>query len=187
MGVGIPVRMTASLSETAAADDTRDGRLTSPPGIVAGTVLRAARLSAHLSQIQLAEAVGASETDVAEWEDGTSPLAEISYPVLRRIESALASVAEPGIMADLPAAIWCDLAIAAMVSAEDASCLLADPTATESAFGELLAWSVSGRRPARYRPYAGPGPLLWPADADRIAGAVQRLGRIWHLLDGLAA
>jgi transcriptional regulator with XRE-family HTH domain len=187
MGVGIPVRMTASLSETAAADDTRDGRLTSPPGTVAGTVLRAARLSALLSQIQLAEAVGASETDVAEWEDGTSPLAEISYPVLRRIESALASVAEPGIMADLPAAIWCDLAIAAMVSAEDASCLLSDPTATESAFGELLAWSVSGRRPARYRPYAGPGPLLWPADADRIAGAVQRLGRIWHLLDGLAA
>ena len=187
MGVGIPVRMTASPSGMAAADGVGDGWLTSPHGIVAGTVLRAARLSAHLSQIQLAEAVGASEADVAGWEDGTSPLAEIPYPVLGRIESALATVADQDIMADLPAAIWCDLAIAAVAGAEDVSCLLSDPTAAEPAFGELLAWSVGGRRPARYRPYAGPGPLLWPADTDRIVGAFQRLGRTWHLLDGLAA
>jgi hypothetical protein len=54
---------------------------------------------------------------------------------------------------------------------------MADPAAAEDAFGELLAWSATDHRPARYRQYAGPGPLLRPADLGRVARSIPQLGR----------
>ncbi|MGH3275540.1 MAG: helix-turn-helix domain-containing protein [Streptosporangiaceae bacterium] len=131
----------------------------SPPGAVAGTALRAARLSARLTQGQLAAGISVGEASIAAWEDGADPLAEVACPVLERLESALsAAQGDPALVSDLTTAIWCDLVLAAVAGCQDISCLMADPAAAEPAFRELLAWSAGGPRPDRYRPYAGPGP-----------------------------
>lgn len=133
----------------------------SSAGIVAGTVLRAARLSAGFTQAELAATVDADDAAVAAWEDGTEPLATLPYPVIARLDATLtAAGADPALVHDLTAATWCDLLIEAIASSEDVRCLMADPIAAEQAFAELLTWAVSGNRPTRYRPYAGPGPLL---------------------------
>jgi transcriptional regulator with XRE-family HTH domain len=174
------VNVTASLNSVPAG--TEAGPFASPPGIVAGTVLRAARLSAHLTQAQFAEVTGVDEANVAAWEDGHEPLAGVPYPVFGRIESVLAVSAEPGLAADLTVAVWCDLVVTAIAGGQDITCLMADPTAAEPAFGELLTWSAGGQRPARYRPYAGPGPLLQPVHAGLIAGTIMKLSREWPLL-----
>lgn len=169
---------TTTLSSVPTADGTEENRPASPPGIVAGTALRAARLSARLTQAQLGEAIGVDEPSIAGWEDGTDPLAAVPYPVLERLEAELAAASgEPGLVRDLTIAIWCDLVITAIADSQDISCLLTDPTAAEEAFGELLAWSAGGHRPDRYRPYAGPGPLLQPAHLQLTAGAIRALGR----------
>jgi DNA-binding XRE family transcriptional regulator len=177
----------ANLSSVSAADEADTTRIASPPGIVAGTVLRAARLSAHRTQAQLAEAIGVDEACIAGWEDGTDPLTAVAYPVLERLETKLAAArAEAGLVKDLAIALWCDLVIEALAGSQDIICLIADPAAAEDAFGELLAWSVSDHRPARYRQYAGPGPLLRPADLSRIGESVRQIGR-GHLLAGECA
>jgi hypothetical protein len=62
----------------------------------------------------------------------------------------LTAGAEPALVADLCAACWCDLALAAIAAGEDATALLADPIARTDVFWELLAWAAIGQVPARY-------------------------------------
>jgi transcriptional regulator with XRE-family HTH domain len=145
---------------------------------VSGTVLRAARLSAHRTQAHLAAVTGVDEANIAGWEDGTDPLAALAYPILERLEAELAAAgAQAVLVQDLTIALWCDLVIEAIAGSHDVSCLMADPAAAEDAFGELLAWSATDQRPERYSQYAGQRPLLRPADLDRIAQSIRRLGR----------
>ena len=145
-----------------------------PTGVVAGAVLRAARLSASLSEEQLVSGAGVSEATIRSWEDGSEALASVPVPQVDQLMAALrAADADPRLVADLDAAAWCDLIILALVDSEDASCLLADPLAREEAFGELLAWAIAGNVPVRYRPYAVKGPLLLAADIAVIAGMAQ--------------
>jgi hypothetical protein len=174
--IGVPVSTTQCLSSVP-ADGTRVSRLVSAPGIVAGTVLRAARLSARLARQELADAVGADEATIAAWEDGIEPLADVPYPVFGRLEAALSADAERGLVTDLTVAVWCDLVIAAVANAQDVGCLMADPTAAGEAFGELLAWSVGWHRPTRYHAFIGPGPLLRLADVALLAGSIRKLGQ----------
>ena len=69
-----------------------------------------------------------------------------SVPQLERLEEALlAAGAEPALVADLCAACWCDLALAAIAAGEDATVLLADPIARTDVFWELLAWAAAGQ------------------------------------------
>jgi transcriptional regulator with XRE-family HTH domain len=144
--------------------------------LVAATALRTARLSAGLSQPQLAAAIDAEVERVSAWEDGSELLADVAYPVIERLGAALAAAgADPRLVGDLTAGIWCDLVIAALADYGDASCLLADPIAAEDAFRELLAWSAGGARPERYRPFAGPGPLLPSQAARTMAGHLVKL------------
>ncbi|HUY48367.1 MAG TPA: helix-turn-helix transcriptional regulator [Streptosporangiaceae bacterium] len=185
--IGVPVNMTASLSSVPAVDRTELGPLASPPGVVAGTALKAARLSARLTRSELGEATGTDEAAIAAWEDGAEPLAAVPYPVFGRLEAALTGSAEPGLVTDLTTAAWCDLVIAAVADAQDVSCLMADPTAAEDAFSELLAWSVGGHRPARYHPFIGPGPLLQPADIGLIGSTIRELGQTQRFLRPYAA
>jgi len=103
------------------------------------------------------------------------------------MEAALTGSAEPGLVTDLTTAAWCDLVIAAVADAQDVSCLMADPTAAEDAFSELLAWSVGGHRPARYHPFIGPGPLLQPADIGLIGSTIRELGQTQRFLRPYAA
>jgi transcriptional regulator with XRE-family HTH domain len=186
--IGVPVSMTASLSSVAAAGGAGVRQLASPCGILAGTVLRAARLSARLTQAQLAAAISADEATIAAWEDGLEPLATVPYPVVERLESALTGAgAGPGLVTDLTIAAWCDLVIAAIADSQDTRCLISDPVTAEEAFSELLTWSAGGCRPARYRPYAGPGPLLRQCDLDVMAAAIRKLGATRRFANPCAA
>jgi hypothetical protein len=182
------VNATTSLN-SASVTGGMAGQIDSPSstGIVAGTVLRAARLSAGLSQADLGAAVDADEFFVARWEDGTEPLATLPYSVVERLEATLtAAGADPAVARDLTAATWCDLVIAAISSSEDVRCLMADPIANEQAFAELLAWAFGGNRPARYRPYAGPGPLL-TIDFAIANGAIRQYAATSPVLSPQAA
>jgi hypothetical protein len=147
---------------------------TTRAGVVAGAVLRGARLSAGISEAGLAAASGVAEDTVRSWEDGSSPLASLPLPRFEGLEAALRDTgANQRIIADLAAAAWCDLIILAISGHEDATCLAADPVTSEDAFGELLGWSLAGRVPARYHPYAPPGPLL--ADSILVERVIRTL------------
>ena len=130
----------------------------SRPGIVAGAVLRAGRLSSGLSDALLAAAVDVDVATINAWEDGSEPLASVPYPHVERLEAALRTAgAERQLVADLDAAIWYDLVALALNGDGDTGCLMADPVASGEAFRELLAWFLAGRVPNRYRPYASAG------------------------------
>ena len=164
----------ASLNTAPSAEKPDVSHHCSTSGIVGGTVLRAARLSAGLTQGQLAAALGADESSVAAWENGTEMLATLPYAVAERLEGTLAAVgADPALVRDLTAATWCDLVIEAITGSEDIRCLMCDPIATEQAFAELVAWSISGDTPDRYSRYVGPGPLI--NDCAFAASALQEL------------
>lgn len=130
-------------------------------GSVAGAVLRSARRSARVSQARLAATCGVTENTIRAWESGSSPLASIP---MRQIEALIAALHQASacraLTADLVTAAWCDLVITASAAGEDTTCLLADPLIADAAFGELMAWSLEGRVPERYLPYATPGPLV---------------------------
>ncbi len=151
-------------------------------GVVAGTVLHAARWSAVLSTTHLALAAGVIEAVVLSWEAGTSPLTSVPMPQIEQLEDALrAARAEHRLVADFAVAIWCDLVIQAITDGEDTDCLLADPLAGEDAFGELLAWCIADERPARYQPFTPPGRLLRAAGLPLVAAIVhilEAVGRI---------
>jgi len=151
----------------------------SPPGVIAGAVLRSARRSAGLSPAQLTAAADVSEATVLSWDSGSSPIASVPLLQVERIEGELlAAGADHRLVADLAVAAWCDLVIQAVAGSEDISCLLADPLAREEAFGELLAWSIADQRPARYQAFANPGRLLPTAGLTLITAVVQVLDTI---------
>jgi transcriptional regulator with XRE-family HTH domain len=183
--IGDPVKTAANLTRLPTADESPATQLASHVGIVSGTVLRAARLSAHRTQAQLAGAIGVDEASIAGWEDGTDPLTAVAYPVLERLESELAAAeGQANLVKDLATGLWCDLVIEAIAGSQDITCLMADPAAAEDAFSELLVWSAAGHRPERYREYAGPGPLLRSADLGRVGQSIKELGRGQHRLTG---
>lgn len=148
-----------------------------PPGVTGGAVLRAARLSAGVSDAVLAAAAGVTQAAIRSWEDGSRALASERYSRVGELERALRVVGgDERLVADLAPAAWCDLLLAALVHGGegDVAGLLADPLARGEAFGELVAWSVAGRVPARFRPYAADTALaVFPRAA--LAAAVVRL------------
>ncbi len=132
-----------------AADDSR-----LPEGTVAGSVLRAARLSAGLDPGQLAARAGVNEQTIHSWEKGHEPLASLPVTQLDGLKAALRTAgAHEQLIADLDTAAWCDIILSAIAEHDDLACLLADPLAREAAFGELLGWAISGHTPARYTPF----------------------------------
>ncbi len=146
----------------------------SRPGIVAAAVLRAACLSARMSEAFIARASGVSADTIRSWADGSCALASVPVPQLERLEGALLTAgAEPSLVADLSAAAWCDLVLAAITAGEDITVLLADPAASSDTFTELLGWAVADRVPARYRRYSPAGRLLAGPAASR---AIKILG-----------
>jgi hypothetical protein len=144
-----------------------------PSGALAATVLSSARQSAGLSHEQLAAHLGSDAAIIRSWEDGSEPLANVPVTVVDHLRSALLTAgAEPALVADLDAAMWCDLVIDAAAAGEDASCLLADPLAAEPGFAELLGWALAGRAPARHQPYASGEPLVEASVAASVISAV---------------
>ena len=134
-----------------------------PSRDVAGTVLRAARLSAGLSSSRLAALADLAEPTILAWENGSSPLASVPVPQLQIVKDALTSAgAQDRLLADLDPAMWCDIIVAALAGGEDVSCLLADPLAADPAFTELLGWSSPEVPPARYRRFTPAAGLRLP-------------------------
>jgi transcriptional regulator with XRE-family HTH domain len=149
-------------------------------GIVAGTVLRCARLSAGLSRQELAATMSVTEEMVRAWEEGSSPLASVPLPQVAILETSLRQAgANPRLVSDLAPASWCDLVILAIADREDISCLMADSVTRETAFTELLTWCLAEPVPHRYQPYADPAPLLTdPILADQAAQALALTGMV---------
>src|SRR6266851_1940621 len=59
------------------------------PGVVAGAVLRAARLSAGMTEARLAIAANLPLKSIREWEEGSSLLAAVPLPEVERLQAAL--------------------------------------------------------------------------------------------------
>jgi transcriptional regulator with XRE-family HTH domain len=162
----------------------------STPGVVAGAVLQAARTSAGLTPAALAATVGADETAVCAWECGSASLATVPYPQIDRLSAALrAAGADHQLVADLDAALWCDLVIGAVAGDgdDDLACLLADPIACGEVFGEMLIWALIGSVPSRYRQYAADGPLYDIPNANLAAGVAQILDIVRRLRRSVTA
>jgi transcriptional regulator with XRE-family HTH domain len=163
------------VASTASLDRTTTHRVSSSadcgllPGMVAGAVLRAARLSAGMTEARLAIAANLPLKAIRDWEEGSSLLAAVPLPQVERLQASLTKAgADPSLVADFAAAAWCDLVVVAMINDEDTTYLMADPLSRDAAFAELLLWSLTGHIPRRYRPYANPGPLMptipWATD-----------------------
>src|SRR5579871_4650956 len=89
-------------------------------GLTAGLVLRAARLSAGLSQSALAETLHVPEDTVRAWENGTEPLASIPLHQVHLVKDTLLGAgADPDLAADIDPATWCDVLVMAMHHGED--------------------------------------------------------------------
>ena len=145
---------TASLDRPTSHRGNRSANRGFLPGVVAGAVLRAARLSACLSEARLAIAADLPLKAIRDLEEGSSLLAAVLLPEIDRLQAALWEAgAEPRLVADFAAAAWCDLVVVAMINDEDTTCLMADPLSRDVAFGELLLWSLAGHIPPRYQPY----------------------------------
>jgi len=155
------VASTASLDRPTRHSVNRSANRGFLPGVVAGAVLRAARLSAGMTEARLAMAANLPLNDVRGWEEGSSLLAAVPLSEIERLQAALREAgAEPRLVADFAAAAWCDLVVVAMINDEDTTCLMADPLSRDVAFGELLLWSLADHIPPRYQPYVKPGTLL---------------------------
>jgi transcriptional regulator with XRE-family HTH domain len=105
-------RTTPSASGNSETRHHRHISHSSRPGIVAGAVLRSARLSADLSQDELTAITGVSEEAIGAWEDGSSPLASAPLPHVEMLEASLrASGADPNLVMDLgvAGATWSSL------------------------------------------------------------------------------
>lgn len=138
-------------------EESAEGR----PGPVSAAVVRAARLSARADHAAIASKLGITEGSLQDWEQGAKPLSSVPFPLIQKLQAALTHLgAQPLLVADIEVAIWCDLVITAITTGEDTSCLMADPLANQAAFSELLAWSLAGIIPVRYRPYTQPGNLI---------------------------
>jgi hypothetical protein len=149
------VASTASLDRPTSHRVSRSANRGFLPGLVAGAVLRAARLSAGMTEARLTIAADLPLKAIHEWEQGSSLLAAVPLAEVERLQAALRKAgADPRLIADFAAASWCDLVVVAMINDADTTCLMADPLSRDAAFGELLLWSLAGHIPPRYQPYA---------------------------------
>jgi transcriptional regulator with XRE-family HTH domain len=151
----------------------------SPPGVIGGAVIRAARRSAALSRKDLARALAVSAPNVRVWEDRTRPLFSVRYDRLCQIADALQKAGaqvgqEPG---ELILASQCDLLIAGILRGfEDYAEVppIEDP-AEDKAARSLLRWALAGTVPYRYRTYVRTCSLLARPDLILFAAAAEDL------------
>lgn len=141
----------------------------SPPGVIGGAVIKAARRSAGLTRRRLARTLAVSPRTVRVWENGTHPLFCVGYDQLCGLASALDEAdAKVGYeIGDLVLASQCDLLMTGMLRGfEDYAEV--PPVDEDGPEGEvvrdLLRWALTGILPERCRPYAPASPLLAAQD-----------------------
>jgi transcriptional regulator with XRE-family HTH domain len=159
----------------------------SPPGVIGGAVIKAARRSAGLSRRRLARTLAVSLRTVHGWENGTHPLFCTGYNQLCRLASALDEAdAKVGYeVGDLVLASQCDLLMTGMLRGfEDYAEV--PPVDEDGAHGEgeaaraLLRWALTGAAPERYRPFAPAGPLLARQDVTAFTALSRNLSAGSH-------
>jgi transcriptional regulator with XRE-family HTH domain len=151
----------------------------SPPGVIGGAVITAARRSARLSRRNLARRLTVSTATVRSWENGTLPLYEVNSVQLGQLADTLSGA---GALAgcgysELILASQCDLLITGMLHGfEDYAEI---PPIDEETEGHdarsLLRWALTGRVPDQYSKYATEGPLLSRSDATAFAAIARDL------------
>lgn len=144
----------------------------SPPGVIGGAVIAAARRSAGLSRRTLARSLAVTPATVRAWETGALPLYRVSYDDLRELANQLAesgALASPTLN-DLLLASQCDLLLTGMLGGfEDYAEV--PPVDHESAGAPargLLRWALAGEVPEQCRRHARAGRLLAAADIIRF-------------------
>lgn len=157
----------------------------SPPGVIGGAIIKAARRSARLSRQRLARTLTISPCTVRGWENGTDPLFSVGYDQLRHLASALDEAdAKVGYeVGDFVLASQCDLLMTGMLR-EFEDYAEVPPIDVDGAEGEaardLLRWALSGTVPERYRPWAPADPLLARQDVIAFTALAQNLNAGSH-------
>lgn len=168
--------------------------LTSPPGLIGGAVIHAARRSAGLTRRRLARTLAVGSGTVRQWENGSTPLFCVEYSELRRLAEVLSQAgATVGCdVGELTLASQCDLLVTGMLRVfEDyAEVPPVDEDGAEGAAArDLLHWALAGVPPQRYRPFAAIRPLLAAQDLTAFAALARELsaGSLGNQLAGFGA
>lgn len=125
-------------------------------GAVSGFLLKLIRESAGLTQVQLAEKLGADVASVQGWESGRRPLTALRAADLVGLRSRLLRYgAQPALLATLEDAIQADLIIAETVQA-DGQLITVDEhplgvTVHQRQLTNLITWPFTGLAPAPLR------------------------------------
>jgi transcriptional regulator with XRE-family HTH domain len=156
-----------------------------PPGVIGGTVIKAARRSAGLTRRQLARTLAVSLRTVHDWENGTCPLFGVSYHQLCSLAAAFdqAGAKVRCDVGDLVLASQCDLLVMGMLREfEDyAEVPPVDEDGAEAKVARsLLRWALSGILPERYRPWAPAGLLLARQDVIAFTALARNLNAGSH-------
>ena len=146
---------------------------TSPPGVIGGAIIRAARRSASLTTRQLARTLCVGPATVRSWQNGTPPLFCLPHGQLRQLAVVLRDAgAQVGHdLRELLLASQCDLLVTGMLRGfEDyAEVPPIDEEGPEAdAASALLRWALIGTVPRPYHPYASGAPLMSKPDAKQF-------------------
>ena len=152
----------------------------SPPGVIAGAVLRAARSSASLTGGRLARKLCVRQATVRGWEKGTMPLFGVPYGQLLQIAETLynSSATVGNDLNELLLASQCDMLITGMLSGEETYAEvppIGERTPAGAAADALLRWAPQGAVPAEYAKLAPATPLIAGPDVTRLADAAREL------------
>ena len=152
----------------------------SPPGVIAGAVLRAARLSANLARGRLARKLCVRRATVRGWENGTMPLFGLPYGQLHQLAETLNSFGATvgNDLNELLLASQCDMLIISMVSGEENYAdvpPIGERTPEGAAADALLRWAAQGAIPTDYVKLAPATPLLANLDMKRLAEVAHEL------------
>ncbi len=145
-------------------------------GVIAGTVLAAARRTAGLTQEGFAEAIGLHPDTVKSWESGRRSLGSVQAGQIARVRRSLLRLgAEPSILGRLEAAIDADDFTAQVISGDCGA--LASEVITRPWTG-LVAWAVGQGPPTGLATHATDAALLPPAERkaffDSVRAAAER-------------
>jgi transcriptional regulator with XRE-family HTH domain len=152
----------------------------SPPGVIGGAIIRAARRSARLSTRRLARTLGVDLATVRSFQNGTSPLFCLPHDQLRQLAAAFrdagAQVGQD--LRELLLASQRDLLITGMLRGFEnyAEVPPIDDDGPEAdAARALLRWALTGTVPECFRPYVRAAPLISRPDAAQFAAMARGL------------
>jgi hypothetical protein len=183
--MGWPMAALTRLPGQARVQAGEDFLPTSPPGVIGGAVIQAARKSACISRRKLARMLAVSPGAVRRWEDGSCPLFCVPYDCLFRLAAALdqAGAKTRCDVAELALASQCDLLMTGMLHGTEDYAEV-PPVDEDSAEGEaarnLLRWALAGVLPERYRPFAPARPLLTAQDLAAFTAVTRQLNAGSH-------